>query len=194
RVGVAVRVEQGCDSRHLVADPAAELGERHGRSAVRQLESRLAAGARDGEIARVDLALLRGVDGWARREQTVEQQRLHEAQLRLIEADRVGRRQVERTHLDVLYALLAQGHDGPRAARLRGLRTDRAVVFVLDLQDVRVQLTVLPADLDADGGVAVVDGRHGGREARDVFVERIRADAQRTLRRVAIADIAHTQR
>src|SRR5690606_32597886 len=132
--------------------------------------------ARDGEIARVDLALLRRFYRRARREQAIEQQRLHEAQLGLVDPNGIGRREIERAHLDVVDAVLAQRHDGPRVAGLRGLRPDRAVVLVLDLQNVGVQLPVFAADLDADRGIALVDGRYDRREPGDVLVEHVRAE------------------
>ena len=78
--------------------------------------------------------------------------------------------------------------------RFARLRPDRAVVLVLDLQDVRVELPPLAVDDDADRLVARLHGRDGGRERGDVLRERVRGDREAPLRLVAIAQVAHPQR
>ena len=72
--------------------------------ATGELDARPAALARDDEVAPIDLGLLRRVDRRAIREQAIQQQRLDEAQLPLIDADGIGETQIERTNLDVFDA------------------------------------------------------------------------------------------
>src|SRR5690606_3178114 len=129
--------------------PRAELAR---RSAARERQPRPPPLARDGEIARIDLALLVGVDRRAFGEQTVEEQQLEERQRVPVDADRVGRAEIERADLDVLHAAAAQRDRRALGPALPRLRANLRVVLVLDLQDVRVQLPILAVDLDADLG------------------------------------------
>ena len=72
----------------------------------------------------------------------------------MVHSDRVGGAQVERAHLDVVDAAFGERDERPGLARFARLRANRAVVLVLDLQDVRVELAVVAVDDDTDGRVA----------------------------------------
>src|SRR5262249_17607465 len=122
------------------------------------------------------------------------QQRLEEAEVILIDADGIGEVQVERAYFDVLDAAQAQRAERSMMRRLARLRPNRAVVLVLDLQDVRVELPPFAVDDDADLLIARLDGRDRRRERRDVFRERVRRDREAALRLVPIAQVAHAQR
>ena len=65
---------------------------------------------------------------------------LEEAELALVDANRVVGADVERAHFDVLHAAAKQRLRRPLAREGDALRADEAVVLVLDLKQVRVQL------------------------------------------------------
>src|SRR5690606_32462251 len=138
-----VTLEELGDVAEAIDDLEAPRAELARRPAAREREFPPPSLARDGEVARVDLALLVGVDRRAFGEQTVEEQKLDEGQRVPVDADRVGRAEIERADLDVLDAAAAQ-RDGRAIGRaLARLRANLRVVLVLDLQDVRVQLPIL---------------------------------------------------
>ncbi len=124
----------------------------------------------------------------------MDEQRLDEAQLALVDADGIGAVQVERAHLDVLDAALGQRDERTALARLARLRPDRAVVLVLDLQHVGVELPVVAVHHHADGRVTRLFRRNRAAHAGEVLGQRVGPDAQPRLRLVAVAEIAHAQR
>jgi hypothetical protein len=117
----------------------------------------------DDQVVGVEIVLFAAADRFALAQQTQREKRLEEAQLVLIDADRIEGADVQGAHFDVFDAGAVQRLGRPLAGARDALRPDEAVVFVLDLQNVRVQLPVLAVDLDADLFV----GRNGVLIARD---------------------------
>ena len=125
---------------------------RHGNVAplAVQLEFGFAAAPRDQQMIGIQRRLFAAADRLALAQQAQREKRLQEAQLVLIDADRIERAHVERAHFDVFHAGAMQRLGRPLAGARDALRADETVVLVLDLQDVGVELLILAVDLDAE--------------------------------------------
>ena len=153
-----------------------------------------AAFARHDGVVAVEFVLLRALDRAAVAQHAESRERLEEPQLVLVDAHRVEDADVERAHLDVLHAGALQRPGRTLAAPGHALRTDEAVVLVLDLQDVGVQLAVLAVHLDADLLVLGIRRADRGRQVAHVVIEAVDRDVEPRLALVAVAEVAHAQR
>ena len=73
------------------------------------------------------------------------------------------------------------------------LRSDEAVVLVLDLKNIVVELPVLPVHLHTDGPELRAGCLDGTGETLDVGIDAIVGDAQARLAVVLVTDVAHAQ-
>ena len=103
-------------------------------------------------------------------QQAVEQQHLDES--RLLQCDSIGCEwvEIERPDLDVFDPCSRKCCDQPRRLGL-GLRSDRAVILVLELQQIRIQLPVGAIDEHTDGLIARLPGRQRLRQLAEVNIE-----------------------
>src|SRR5581483_10610225 len=134
-----------------------------------------------------------GADRRALLEQTQREKGLEKAQLVLIDAHGVEGADVERPHLDVLHARTLERLGRPFPGAGNALRADEAVVFVLDLQDVGVELLVFAIYLDAEGFIRQMRRRDGAGQIANVLLEAVDRDGEIRLIAVAIADVAHPE-
>ena len=198
RIRVAARparsIEHLGDLRQRVDDLAGPGEHRNAGAGAAQPQRRVAPAHRDEALVLVALVALARGERRAGIERAVDQERLHEPHRVLLDARRRERVHVERPDLHVAHAAALQRDCRllPGAGDL--LRSDKAVVLVLDLQEVRVELAVLSVDDEPDVPVRRVGSCRRLVQGPDVVGRGIVGNPELSLRLVLVADVAHAQR
>ena len=187
-------IEQLADPGEFVQQLGAPGRERHRPAVALQLQPGLAPAARRQQVVLVGLLLRGRVERLAAADQAQRQEGFHEMHLVRAHTGGLEDADVERAHLDVLDAAARQRPRRGLAGAQRVLRTDAAVVLVLDLQDAGVELAVLAVDAHAERGKRRMHGVGRVMQVAQVLIERIHRHRHDRLAAVAVAEVAHAQR
>ncbi len=121
----------------------------------------------------VQRALLGIADRRAVFHQAQGQERFQKTQLVLVDTNRIERAHVERAHFDVFNTGSEQRFGRTLTRTCDAFRTDETVVLVFQLQDVCVELAVLPVDLHPQLLVGRVRSRDRVRQVAHVLLETV---------------------